>query len=227
MTAAAEIVLDAGIDAGEEFWVDVDWLRDDRATAAIVATAERVVLPDGTTLYTKQHAPEDVSIAVFASLAARAATLARSFGGPVTVNGRGLLARFTRILLGLEGEEPDRPAVIVDTVGSATAIGAAASRLADMGALVLAAPTEATVSIDLYPDVHLRGLTVAGVPLLEHPSKEPAAAPDALARLARRTLGTSAAGEANGTPLWYRLDSRPGQGATVPAGWDGATPNER
>jgi hypothetical protein len=227
MTVAAEIVLDAGIDAGEESWADVDWLRADRAVAAIVARAERVVLPDGTTLETKDHAPEAVAIAVLASLAARAATLARSFGGPATVNGRGLLARFTRILLGLEDEEPDRPAVIVDTVGSAAAIGAAVHRLADMGALVLAAPTEATVSLDLYPDVHLRGLTVAGVPLLEHPSIEPAPAPDALARLARRTLGTSAMSEANGMPLWYRLDSRPDPGAAVPAGWDGATPNER
>lgn len=227
MSAPVNIVLDAGIDAGRDLWVDADWLRGDRVIAAIVADEARVVLPDGTALDAQGQAAEDLAIAVLASLAARAAALARSFGGPVAVNGRGLLGRFARLLLGLEDDEPEHPAVIVDTIGSAEAIGAAVHRLADLGALVLAAPTEATVSLDLYPDVHLRGLTLAGVPLLENPAATPAPAPDALARLARRTLGTSGAAEAGATPLWYRLGPGSLPETAVPAGWDGATPHDR
>ena len=110
-------------------------------------------------------------------------------GGPAAVNGRGLVARFTGILIGIE-ESSDRPAVIVDTIGSgAMRSPTATRRVADLGAVVLAAPTEPSVSLDLYPDVHLRGLTLVGIPLLEDGVAPPA--PDTLVGLARRTLATA------------------------------------
>ena len=199
--------------------VDIDWQRGDDDVAAFATDGAQVVLPDGTTLDVGDATPEDVAIAVLASLAARAAGSARSFGGEIAVEGRGLLARFTRILLGLEEAEPDRPAVIVDTVGSGASIAASAGRLANLGALILAAPTEGSVALDLYPDVHRRGLTLVGVPLLERAGERPAPAPDALARLARRALGAGEV-ESDRSVLWYRRSPSPPE-------WDGATPNER
>jgi hypothetical protein len=198
-------------------YVDAGWVRGGDDAAAFAVDGARLELPDGSTLGVDGQAPEDVAIAVLASLAARAAGLARSFGGDIAVVGTGLLARFTRILLGLDDEESERPVVIVDTVGSAESIAASLRRLGDLGALVLAAPAEAAVDLDLYPDAHRRGLTIAGMPLLERPGERPAPAPDALVRLAHRGLDCAAT---NGSVLWYRR-------GPAPAEWDGATPNER
>lgn len=183
--------------------VDADWLRSDGPAAAFTTGENRLELPDGTMLDTRDESSEAVAIAVLASLAGRAAGLARAVGGDVWVEGNGLLARFTRILLGIDDVEPERPRVIVDTIGSADSIAAALSRVADLGMVILAAPTESTVALDLYPDAHRRGLTIAGVPLLERAGRSPAPAPDALVRLARRAL-CAPDSEPNGSVLWYR-----------------------
>jgi hypothetical protein len=186
---------------GAECWIDADWRRGGGTAAAIVLEDGHLRLPDGSALALRSEQPEDVAIAVLAALAGRAAAAARSIGGPAAVNGRGLVARFTEILIGLE-ESHERPAVVVDTIGSAEAIAEATRSVADLGAVVLAGPTEPFISLDLYPDVHLRGLTLVGVPLLEDGIAPPP--PEALAGLARRSLvaGDDAEGAA---ALWYRL----------------------
>ena len=90
---------------------------------------------------------------------------------PVEVLGDGPLARALRARLRLEATvlAPDaRPAVIVETTGDAAAIGAALARVADLGTVVLAGTCgagSAPVALDLYADLHVRGLTVVGVPL--------------------------------------------------------------
>jgi hypothetical protein len=57
------------------------------------------------------------------------------------------------------------PAAIVDTTGDAAAIADALARVDDLGTVVLAGPPpDGPVALDLYADVHVRGLTVAGVP---------------------------------------------------------------
>jgi hypothetical protein len=170
---------------GGECWVDADWQRDGGAAAAIVLEEGRLSLPDGSQLPLQGARPEDVAIAILAALAGRAAAAARRVGGPAAVNGRGLVARFTEILLGLE-ESQDRPSVIVDTIGSDEAIAEATRAVADLGTIVLAAPTEPSISLDLYPDVHLRGLTLVGLPLLADDTAP--APPEALAGLARGSL---------------------------------------
>jgi hypothetical protein len=86
------------------------------------------------------------------------------------VRGRGLVAEWVRRLLGLPPEQaangsPRTPRVIVETRGDASAITAATRRLAHLGTLVLAGESVgASVTIDLYPDVHVRGLRLVGVP---------------------------------------------------------------
>ena len=186
------------------------------AAAAIVLEGGELLLPDGSVLVAaRRRPPEDVAIAVLASLAGRAAAAARRVGGPAAVNGRGLVARFTGILIGME-ESSDRPAVIVDTIGSGAALDTATRRVDDLGAVILAAPTEPSVSLDLYPDVHLRGLALVGIPLLEDGVAP--TAPDALG-LARRTLATALEADAS-RALWYRLP-------VAPAESNGVTPPHR
>lgn len=55
------------------------------------------------------------------------------------------------------------PTLIVERSGRPEAILAATRRLADGGRLVLAGDTpDGRLDIDLYPDVHRRGLTLVG-----------------------------------------------------------------
>jgi hypothetical protein len=190
--------------------IDADWLRGEHPAAAFATGAERLELPDGTALDTDGKTGEDVAVAVLASLAGRAARLARTVGGEAGVEGTGLLARFTRILLGLDDREPEHPRVIVDTIGSAESITDGLRRLSDLGVLVLTAPTEPAIALDLYPDAHKRGLTIAGMPLLEHPGRPPAPAPDALVHLARQAL-CEAGSESRGPALWYRRQQADGR----------------
>lgn len=57
------------------------------------------------------------------------------------------------------------PAAIVETTGEPDAIRGALERVDDLGTVVLAGPiAEDTVALDLYADLHVRGLTVIGVP---------------------------------------------------------------
>ena len=227
MSASQRILVDPDSRRGHEAWIDADWLRDGRAVAAIAVHDDRILLPGGATLATAGREPEELSIAVLASLAGRAASVARGLGGPVEVRGRGLVAAFVRILLGVEDEAPGRPAVIVDTVGGARAVADATQRVADLGALVLAAPTEDSIALDLYPDVHLRGLTLAGVPLLEEPGVAPPAAGDVFLRLARGALGDAAA-EPGGPSLWFHIEAGGEKTAKrgVPRGSEGHSPHD-
>jgi hypothetical protein len=57
----------------------------------------------------------------------------------------------------------ERPAAIVETTGDAEAIREALARVDDLGTVVLAGPPPgAGVALDLYADLHVRGLTLVG-----------------------------------------------------------------
>jgi hypothetical protein len=59
-----------------------------------------------------------------------------------------------------------RPGTIVDLTGDPENVAAATRRLRDLGTLLLAASSGGrSLDLDLYPDVHLRGLRVVGAPL--------------------------------------------------------------
>ena len=90
----------------------------------------------------------------------------------IEVTGDGPLAHALREMLGSAadpGTGDARPAVVVETTGSPEAIRAALERVADLGTIVLAGPVAAApVALDAYPDLHVRGLTVVGVPAPAH-----------------------------------------------------------
>ena len=100
--------------------------------------------------------------------AAAVIALARSGNGPVEVVGTSALAEELRQVLGeriLPTQSGQRPQVIVETTGEAAALEAALQGVADLGMVVIAGPSPpGPVALDLYTDVHVRGLTLAGVP---------------------------------------------------------------
>jgi hypothetical protein len=163
--------------------------------------------------------PKDLGSEAAAALAllAVARTAAAAVEGlvpySIEIVGRGQIARLVRTLVGrLPG--PDRrsrpveqPRAIVDTTGDPSMIVDATQRVADLGTVVLVGeclgrPTE----MNLYPEVHARGLSLVGVAApLEHagPLVE---REDPLVESCRETL----VGVVAGTPLvagasWYRL----------------------
>jgi len=87
--------------------------------------------------------------------------------GPVEVIGEGAFADDLRERLGDRGAPGPgkRPCAIIDTVGEATALAAALKDVDDLGTIILAGPAPAgPVSIDLYSDLHVRGLTIICAP---------------------------------------------------------------
>ena len=88
--------------------------------------------------------------------------------GAVDVTGAGLVAAIARQLLGgrvaAPGAAAPRPEAVIDTTGDPDRIAAATRRVADLGLVVLAGEsTERQLDLDLYPDVHVRGLELVGV----------------------------------------------------------------
>ena len=99
------------------------------------------------------------------TLAAAALAVAAAGPRPVEVVGSGELAAAIRAQLGGgQGRSEELPGTIVETTGEVAGIQAALARVRDLGLVVLAvAPAPGAPDIDLYADLHVRGLTVAGV----------------------------------------------------------------
>ena len=96
-------------------------------------------------------------------LARRAVDAVPTGASPVEVLGDGPLAELLRRSLGTD-DASRRPAVVVDTTGDAAELARALRRLDDLGTLVLAGPPPSEpLALDLYGDLHVRGLTVVGV----------------------------------------------------------------
>jgi threonine dehydrogenase-like Zn-dependent dehydrogenase len=95
-----------------------------------------------------------------------AATAAAAAGPPpIEVSGSSELAAAIGAELGGERERSsERPGTIVETTGEVSEIQAALARVRDLGTVVLvAAPAPDGPKLDLYTDLHVRGLTVVGV----------------------------------------------------------------
>jgi len=95
-----------------------------------------------------------------------AAVAALPAGGEVAVTGGGQLADALRSRLGPRiAPEHDPVRAVIDTTGDPEVIAASLARLDDLGTLVLARPaTPGPAALDLYADLHVRGLTVVGIP---------------------------------------------------------------
>ena len=100
------------------------------------------------------------------SRAMAAAAVAATGPRPVEVTGSGALASAIRTELDVtQGGSDEQPGTVVVTSGDVAEIQEALARVRDLGLVVLiAAPTPDAPRLDLYTDLHVRGLTVVGVP---------------------------------------------------------------
>ena len=92
--------------------------------------------------------------------------------GPVEVMGNGRLADEVRALLGarLQAAGP-RPVAVVEMTGAPEQLAAALKRVDDLGTVVVAGPEpSAPLPLDLYDELHVRGLVVVGVPADPRPA---------------------------------------------------------
>jgi hypothetical protein len=202
--------LAAELPPGAVAYVDRDWVPAEAGAPvpAIVVDGEHGALRFGDGEQTLSRGDDAHEVAARALLeVAREAAAVVGDARPVEVSGAGAVARLAAEILGVEPARADeRPAAVVETTGDPEAIAAAAARLADLGTLVLAGEARGRrVRLNLYPDVHSRGLRVVGVrPPLAARRRERDRDDDVLARL-------PAAAEAEpGTVLdpdasWYRV----------------------
>lgn len=163
----------AALPPGCRAFVDADWLprcHDGRAPALVVSSEGQIQWCDGPARAMSPGTDPDACVGLaLRAVAEEAAEAARRTGGPRQVRGRGFIAAQVRELLGLAPEVAERPpdgplGTIVDTTGDPDAIADATRSLADLGTLVLAGETHGgTLALDLYPDVHVRGLRMVGV----------------------------------------------------------------
>lgn len=211
------VVLEAALPPGSVAYVDKDWIpRSPGAVAAIVAAGNcelawcggtPVPVPSGIDLDT-------ASAAALVAVAREAAAVEGLMTGPVEVIGVGLIAQQVRALVAgrLRAGRDERPKVIVDVTGDPAVISDATRRLANLGTLVLVGESLGqSLELNLYPDVHVRGLTLIGIPPpLRHPTFEGGIDPlDPLLQEARTLLVPADFCE----PLpagaaWYRVSDK-------------------
>lgn len=186
-----ESVFSGPLDEAEVAYVDADAIpsQGEAEVAAVVLT---------------QTADADADAARYVRARARSAAAALGeIGGPIEVMGSGAVAHVVRRLLRGRDGGGSAPAGIVELTGDPDAIVDATRRLADLGTLVLAGdPCGRSLTLELYPDVHLRGLRLVGVPDVDPGSVDSDAdADDAVPDLGDARLGRPApAGSA-----WYRV----------------------
>jgi len=140
---------------------------------------------------------------------AREAAGAVDASGRTEVIGKGVVAAMVRRLVpqarGDGSGDDGPPRTIVDTTGDPAVLEAATRRLAGLGTLVLAGePLGRRLSLDLYPDVHRRGLRLVGV-------APPLADPMVLVDARDGVFVEPPMPVAGGIPLspatWYRLSA--------------------
>jgi hypothetical protein len=208
-----------GLPRGSVAYIDREWLRSTSAEIpALIAAADGALAwCDGPAVQMEDGFDSDAG-AILAFLAVARAAVAAVEGvafHSVEVTGSGLTAHQVRALLGngspasSEHARFARPSAIVETTGAAPVIIEATKRLADLGTLVLVgeSPTY-ELEMNLYPDVHVRGLTLVGVPppLQAGDVQSPAETGDPIVESSRRLLVTVSAGASlPHDAAWYRV----------------------
>ena len=148
-------------------FVDAEWLHPEGGVVAAIRYGEGVLeVPGGArALIPRGLDPEAVATLVIVDFATDAAAAVPPVAS-AEVLGSGIVAEAIRSRLSGRLLEPasTSPQAIVDTTGRPDVLLDATRRLADGGTLVLAGePGADPLSIDLYQDVHRRGLEVVGV----------------------------------------------------------------
>jgi hypothetical protein len=153
---------------GSAAYVDRDWipLSSGAVPAITVAADGALAWCDRAPVPAPSAIDPDAAAALALLAVARDAAAVKGLRGKVEVTGNGLIAHYVRTLLGdngrVAGDEP--PKAIVDTTGGPAVIADATRRLADLGTLVLVGESVGrNVALNLYQDVHVRGLTLVGV----------------------------------------------------------------
>jgi hypothetical protein len=149
-----------------ELYVDVDWLGGPGAAPCLYVRggALRASWDKLGGVPTDLVPALDAAGHVLGLLAERAAAAVSDLAGAVEVVGRGAVAQLVRDRLGQPEANAAPPAAVIECTGEAAAIEAALRRLDDLGTLVVAgASTVESLTIDLYPDIHVRSLHVVGV----------------------------------------------------------------
>jgi hypothetical protein len=168
------VVLVAALPQGAVAYVDRDWLP-----SASGEVPSLVATPDGALSWCSgrpvrmQGDLDSDTAATLVLLAVADEAVAIVEGTPpesIEVTGSGLIAQRVRVLLRDHAADDGRsaafeqPRAIVDTTGDPRVIVDAIRRVADLGTLVLVGESLGRrAEMNLYPDVHMRGLTLAGV----------------------------------------------------------------
>jgi len=213
-------VLVAAPSPGSVAYVDRDWLPvSSGEVPSLVAAADgEVAWCGGHPVQVPETLDSDTAATLVLLAVAQAAVAAVEgvSANSIDVIGDGLIAMQVRALLGDRASGGGRrtpleqPGAIVDTTGDPRVILDAARRIAALGTVVLVGEgLGRTVEMNLYPDVHVRGLRLVGVsPPLQDATALFAAdnADDTLVATCREAL----VGVLAGMPLprgatWYRV----------------------
>ena len=167
------VVLVADLPSGSLAFIDSDWLTTSSSAVPSIVVSRDGMLAwcEGPGVPAPSGVDADTAAALVLLAVAREGAAAVEGLGPVEVNGSGLIARRLRTLLGevAAGEDGwatqgSRPAAIVETTGDPAAILESTRRVADLGTVVLVGEgLGRQFDLNLYPDVHVRGLTLLGI----------------------------------------------------------------
>ena len=204
-----------GVASGEVAYVDADALPASPGPVPALSVSAEGLLAwrDGPRVQAAEPGnPDALAALAFLAVAREAAApIAVLPPGSVEVRGGGLVAHYVTALVGTAHERSaEPPQAIVDVTGDPGEILDATRRVADLGTVVLAGEALGRqAEINLYPDVHVRGLTLVGVAPPLHGGRLGSAQSEAetpLVESSREFLVTVTPG----SPLppgsrWYRL----------------------
>ena len=169
------VVLRGDLPRGSFAYLDRDWLptSPQSAPALVVRPDGAIAWCGGSPIAAARRADPDTTAALVILAVAHEAAAAVEDLPPnaIEVSGTGLIARRVRSLVGERAADPrerpatsQRPRAIVEATGDPAAILESTRRVADLGKIVLVGESLGRrVQMNLYPDVHLRGLTLIGV----------------------------------------------------------------
>jgi hypothetical protein len=162
------IQLRAGVLAGDlepasEAYVDADWIGREGEVPALLVSDGRLVASWDDTLQVVSTTPLEAAGRALRAVAEAAASAAGA--ASATVNGAGLVARWTRELLDASASGDSAPEVVIETRSTPEALLESTRRVADLGTVVLAGVPGGSFGFDLYGDVHVRGLRVVSLAL--------------------------------------------------------------
>jgi hypothetical protein len=150
-------------------YVDADWLPSQpQLVPAVFADADGgLAWCDGPRVQPPTDLDVDTAAALTLQAVAEHAAAAVDGVPPrsIEVTGRGLISQQVRVIGRAAAERAkERPRAIIDSTGDPLVIADATRRVADLGIVVLVGePLGQGFELNLYPDVHVRGLTLVGV----------------------------------------------------------------